>query len=218
MRLSHRARITGILAAAALTLAGCSTGEPEADEPVLTTMATSVADATGDESSEQTTAEKYGKDDDKKSDDKDDKDDKAKDEKKDSTSDDKNDAENDKKDKGKADKDNGKRDDKVDMASAPEGTHCGEFPGKFGDPLTVVALADNTDCETGLKVVQQYLSPNPPGTPPQGSAGIWESPEGWVCSSRVIPPGMPDEPGTRHIGCGPNNSDRSVILYSADEL
>ena len=205
MRLSPRARVTGLLAAATLTLAGCSTGEPEADEPVLTTMATSEAEAAAD--------------DDKESADKKKSDDKAKDEKKDSDSADKKDAGNDKKDNKKdAAKDNGKRDDKVDMASAPEGTHCGEFPGKFGDPLTVVALADNTDCETGLKVVQQYLSPNPPGTPPQGSAGIWESPEGWVCSSRVIPPGMPDEPGTRHIGCGPNNSDRSVILYSADEL
>lgn len=217
MRLSHRARITAVLATATIALAGCSTGEPDTDAPVLTTMATSEAEATADESSEQADDDKEPNDK-KKSDDKDDKDDKAKDEKKDSTSDNKKDAGNDKKDKEKADKDNGKRDDKVDMARAPEGTHCGEFPDKFGDPLTVVALADNTDCETGLKVVQQYLSPNPPGTPPQGSAGIWESPEGWMCSSRVIPPGMPDEPGTRHIGCGPNNSDRSVILYSADEL
>lgn len=201
MRLSHRARITTVFATATLALAGCSTGEPDTDAPVLTTMATSEAEAAGDESSEQANDDKEPNDK-KKSDDKDDK----------------KDAGNDKKDNEKADKDNGKRDDKVDMARAPEGTHCGEFPDKFGDPLTVVALADNTDCETGLKVVQQYLSPNPPGTPPQGSAGIWESPEGWMCSSRVIPPGMPDEPGTRHIGCGPNNRDRSVILYSADEL
>ena len=66
-------------------------------------------------------------------------------------------------------------------------------------------------------MAKTYLSPNPPGTMHPGSAGIWESPDGWVCSARVIPPGFNDEPAHRKIGCGPNASDRSVILLSPDE-
>mgnify|MGYP001940156978 CR=1 FL=1 len=195
----RRAISAALLATTAFAATACSDTQDDSASPALTTVETSAAEtSTQSSTSEQPSSTS--------------KDAAPSDEKKDEA-DKKNDSKDD--DTKKEDKPE-KDDNKVDMASAPSGTHCGEISNN-GNPLLVIAIADGADCTTGTEMAKTYLSPNPPGTMHPGSATIWESPDGWVCSARVIPPGFNDEPGHRKIGCGPNASDRTVIAMSPDE-
>lgn len=198
---SRRIITAALLATTALAVTSCSDTQDDSASPALTTVETSAAEtSTQSSTSEQpssttkdTAPSSAKKDETDKKRDANKEDEQAKEE--------------------KPDKDG----DKVDMASAPSGTHCGEITDNQGDPLLVIAIADGADCTTGVEMATTYLSPNPPGTMHPGSAAIWESPDGWACSARVIPPGANDEPANRKIGCGPNTSDRTVILLSPDE-
>lgn len=202
MRSFPRRIITAaLLATTGLAVASCSDTQDDSAPPALTTVETSAAEtSTQSSTSEQSSSTT--------------KDTAPSSAKKDET-DKKRDAnkEDEKAKEEKPDKDG----DKVDMANAPSGTHCGEITDNQGEPLLVIATADGADCTTGVEMATTYLSPNPPGTMHPGSAAIWESPDGWVCSARVIPPGANDASANRKIGCGPNTSDRTVILLSPDE-
>jgi len=196
----RRVITAALLATTAFTVTSCSDTQDDSASPALTTVETSAAEtSTQSSTSEQPSST-------------------AKDTAPSSAKKDETDKKNDsKEDDTKKEEKPEKDDDKVDMASAPSGTHCGEIPDNNGNPLLVIAIADGADCTTGTEMVKTYLSPNPPGTMHPGSAAIWESPDGWACSARVIPPGANDEPANRKIGCGPNTSDRTVILLSPDE-
>lgn len=192
----RRAISAALLATTAFAATSCSDTQDDSAAPALTTVETSTQPSTSEQpssTSKDATPSDEKKDEADKKEDADEKDGERKEE--------------------KPEKDG----DKVDMASAPSGTHCGEIANNAGDPLLVIAIADGADCTTGTEMVKTYLSPNPPGTMHPGSAAIWESPDGWVCSTRVIPPGFNDEPAHRKIGCGPNTSDRTVIVLSPDE-
>ena len=197
---SRRIITAALLATTALAVTSCSDTQDDSASPALTTVESSAAEAsTQSSASEQpSSTAKDAAPSSAKKDDADEKD---------------NNKEDEQAKEEKPDKDG----DKVDMASAPSGTHCGEITDNQGDPLLVIAIADGADCTTGVEMATTYLSPNPPGTMHPGSAAIWESPDGWACSARVIPPGANDEPANRKIGCGPNTSDRTVILLSPDE-
>lgn len=197
---SRRIITAALLATTALAVTSCSDTQDDSASPALTTVETSAAE-TSTQSSTSEQPSSTAKDTAPSSAKKDDADEKD------------NNKEDEQAKEEKPDKDG----DKVDMASAPSGTHCGEITDNQGDPLLVIAIADDADCTTGVEMATTYLSPNPPGTMHPGSAAIWESPDGWACSARVIPPGFNDEPAHRKIGCGPNTSDRTVILLSPDE-
>ncbi|MCT1450024.1 hypothetical protein [Corynebacterium sp. p3-SID1194] len=197
---SRRIITAALLATTALAVTSCSDTQDDSASPALTTVESSAAE-TSTQSSASEQPSSTAKDTAPSSAKKDDADEKD------------NNKEDEQAKEEKPDKDG----DKVDMASAPSGTHCGEITDNQGDPLLVIAIADGADCTTGVEMVKTYLSPNPPGTMHPGSAAIWESPDGWACSARVIPPGANDEPANRKIGCGPNTSDRTVILLSPDE-
>lgn len=189
----RRALSAVLLATTALAATACSDTQGDSAAPALTTVETSAAET----STQSSTSKNAAPSDEKK---------------------DKADKKNDSKEDDRKKEEKPEMDDaKVDMASTPSGTHCGEIPDNNGNPLLVIAIADGADCTTGTEMAKTYLSPNPPGTMHPGSAGIWESPDGWVCSARVIPPGANDEPAHRKIGCGPNTSDRTVIVMSPDE-
>lgn len=196
----RRVITAALLATTAFAVTSCSDTQDDSASPALTTVETSAAETSTQSSTSKQpsstakdTAPSSAKKDDAEETDNNKEDEQAKEE--------------------KPDKDG----DKVDMASAPSGTHCGEITDNQGAPLLVIAIADGADCTTGVEMATTYLSPNPPGTMHPGSAAIWESPDGWVCSARVIPPGANDEPANRKIGCGPNTSDRTVIVLSPDE-
>ena len=197
---SRRIITAALLATTALAVTSCSDTQDDSASPALTTVETSAAE-TSTQSSTSEQPSSTAKDTAPSSAKKDDADEKD------------NNKEDEQAKEEKPDKDG----DKVDMASAPSGTHCGEITDNQGDSLLVIAIADDADCTTGVEMATTYLSPNPPGTMHPGSAAIWESPDGWACSARVIPPGFNDEPAHRKIGCGPNTSDRTVILLSPDE-
>lgn len=193
MRFLSRLTVSaGLLATTVVSLTACTGESADTAAPVLTTMDTSsAAETTSSTVPDQPTASPE-------------------------KTEEETHAEKEKEESQTADdKDDGA---KVDLGNAPSGTHCGEINGNDGSPLLAIAITDGADCTTGLEMLETYLSPNPPGTMHPGSAAIWESPEGWMCSSRVIPPGFEDIPANRKIGCGPNTSERSVILLSPDEV
>lgn len=183
----------GLLATTVISLTACTGESADTAAPILTTMDTSsAAETTSSTVPDQPTASPK----------------KTEEGKENSTPAEKEEGQT------AIDKDDGA---KADLGNAPSGTRCGEINGNDGSPLLAIAITDGADCTTGLEMLETYLSPNPPGTMHPGSAAIWESPEGWMCSSRVIPPGFEDTPENRKIGCGPNTSERSVILLSPNE-
>ncbi len=64
---------------------------------------------------------------------------------------------------------------------AREGDYCGDVTFLNDEPARVIALADGTDCTEGLKTMEEYMSPNPPGGPKVGSGAFYDATNGWHC-------------------------------------
>ncbi|WP_070462771.1 hypothetical protein [Corynebacterium sp. HMSC29G08] len=81
-------------------------------------------------------------------------------------------------------------DDPVDhIAESKEpvdfGTQCGVMVAPSGDALAVIAVSEDTTCDTAMDVVEGYRRALHFGET-QGQAAFWTSPEGWGCTGRYF--------------------------------
>lgn len=72
--------------------------------------------------------------------------------------------------------------------SAPEGSLCGIISGEGGS-RAVVAMRPGTNCPAALETAELYHSPDRPGEL-HGSAGFWDSPDGWNCGRGWLIPAV----------------------------
>lgn len=189
MRLSRPRLTATILAAAALTLTGCSSDQDSASGPVLTTMGTSSTEAAADTSAQPSTSAPKSAD--------------EKDEKKNDEN-------------GSTAKDEQKQEDakpKDDLTNVTAGTACGQVTSLGdGSQLSIVAMTDGVDCDEAMDVFSDYMSDSPSGMPPQGSGAFWTAPNGWTCGgSNYLFPGDEDQKFNKYPSCGPDNNEHLVV-------
>lgn len=199
MRLSTSTRTTvlfvGAATAATLALAGCSSDNPVAEAPAMSTLQTTPSESAEPSSSEQPSTEPTKETS------------KAKEEKKDDG----------KKDQA-SEKEKSKPED--DRSNAAAGTVCGEVTSKGdGSALSIVAMDNGTDCDEAMEVFSDYMSDSPSGTPPQGSGAFWTAPNGWTCGgNNYLFPGDEDQKFNKFPSCGPDSNETNVVAVPKDRV
>lgn len=93
--------------------------------------------------------------------------------------------------------------------SAPEGSLCG-FLEDDGVNYAVIAASPATNCPAALETAELYRSPDRPGEL-QGSAGFWDSPDGWHCGRGWQIPGQDDTGANRRPVCSAEGQGSVVI-------
>lgn len=199
MRLSTSTRTTvlfvGASTAATLAQAGCSSDNPVADTPAMSTLQTTPSESAEPSSSEQPSTEPTKETS------------KAKEEKKDDG----------KKDQASEKADSKPEDDRTNVAA---GNVCGEVtPKGDGSPLSIVAMDNGTDCDEAMEVFSDYMSDSPSGTPPQGSGAFWTAPNGWTCgANNFLFPGDEDQKFNKFPSCGPDSNETNVVAVPKDRV
>lgn len=93
--------------------------------------------------------------------------------------------------------------------SAPEGSLCG-FLEDEGVNYAVIAASPGTNCPAALETAKLYHSPDRPGEL-QGSAGFWDSPDGWHCGRGWLIPGREDSGANRRPVCSADGQGSVAI-------
>lgn len=83
--------------------------------------------------------------------------------------------------------------------SAPESSLCGIISGEGGS-RAVIAMQPGTNCPAALETAELYHSPDRPGEL-QGSAAMWDGPNGWSCGRGWQIPGQPEAGANQRPVC-----------------
>ncbi|WKK63748.1 hypothetical protein [Corynebacterium sp. P8-C1] len=104
-------------------------------------------------------------------------------------------------------------------ADVTKGTICGDVSVSNGElTRSVVALEDGADCAEIMSVFEDYLSPDPTGGPPRSTSAIWEAPNGWYCSKKILLNGDPDNNASLQPACGPSREHRLGVWMDKERI
>ncbi|MCT1452844.1 hypothetical protein M3G18_08010 [Corynebacterium sp. p3-SID1145] len=107
----------------------------------------------------------------------------------------------------------------AEAADVTKGTICGDVSMSNGElTRSVVALEDGADCAEIMSVFEDYLSPNPTGGPPRSTSAIWEAPNGWYCSKKILLNGDPDNNASLQPACGPSREHRLGVWMDKERI
>lgn len=107
----------------------------------------------------------------------------------------------------------------AEAADVTKGTICGDVSMSNGElTRSVVALEDGADCAEIMSVFEDYLSPDPTGGPPRSTSAIWEAPNGWYCSKKILLNGDPDNNASLQPACGPSREHRLGVWMDKERI
>lgn len=107
----------------------------------------------------------------------------------------------------------------TEAADVTKGTNCGDVSVSNGElTRSVVALEDGADCAEIMSVFEDYLSPDPTGGPPMSTSMIWDAPNGWYCSKKILLNGDPDNNASLQPACGPSREHRLGVWMDKERI